>query len=66
MNKDKFVSGKYYELRVPTRPNFITAIPVLGKPESVPVGMLTDSELKKIGKAWTSALIEEARKKRCL
>lgn len=49
-------------LEIPITPNFIRLS--IDKEKTLPIERLTDKQLKIIGEAWTSKLIESAREKR--
>lgn len=50
---------KFVTVNLPMLPNFIVHDDGRTR-ETVPVRMFTDSEIKKIGKAWTTALLNHA------
>lgn len=50
------------EFEIPITPNFIRLS--MDKEKSLPIEKLTDKQLKILGEAWTSKLIERAREKR--
>jgi hypothetical protein len=57
----QFISIKA-KVKVPMVPNFIRTESVMYS--SVDVADCTDAELEELGKAWTNALIENAKKRR--
>lgn len=63
MRTEKVKLTKFVSVNLPVLPNFI--VHEDGKHhEVVPVRMFTNAELKKIGRAWTNALVKSATKKR--
>jgi hypothetical protein len=62
MRKEKVQLTKFVGVNLPNVPNFIIHDVVQGGP--VPIQMFTERELRKIGKAWTEALVNLAAKRR--
>lgn len=57
----KLYNMGHEEYKLPMLPNFIRRI---WDDFPVPVGELSDAQLKKVGTAWTTALLEQAKKQR--
>ena len=60
MTKQKVRLTKNVSVNLPSVPNFI--IHSAEREEVVPIRLFRNMELRKIGKAWTDALIKKARR----